>query len=90
MRVVAAKEITRRLRLEGASGDRTVRVHATTDAAEAGACDLVILATKAMHVTDAALSIRKFLLKDETPVLSIQNGLGGPQDAAVLGDDVPA
>src|SRR3954468_21857963 len=74
------------LRVEGASGDRTVRIHATTDAREAGTCDLVILATKAMQVREAALSIEPSLLKSETPVLSIQNGLGGPDSAAdVLG-----
>jgi 2-dehydropantoate 2-reductase len=74
------------LRLEGASGDRTVRIRATTEAKDAGPSDLVILATKAMQVRDAAVSIQKYLLEDETPVLSIQNGLGGPDTAAsVLG-----
>jgi 2-dehydropantoate 2-reductase len=73
------------LRLEGASGDRTVRVHATTDAAEAGPCDLAILATKSMHVEAAAQSMKPLLGKD-TVVLSIQNGLGGPDTAArILG-----
>jgi len=73
------------LRLEGASGDRTVRLHATTQAAEAGPCDLVIIATKAMHVEPAAESVRA-LLGPDTLVLSIQNGLGGPDTAArVLG-----
>jgi len=73
------------LRLEGASGDRTVELHASTNAAEAGPCDLVIIATKAMHVEQAAQSARP-LLKDDTVVLSIQNGLGGPDTAArVLG-----
>ncbi len=73
------------LRVEGASGDRTVKINATTDAGEAGVCDLVILATKAMHVAEAAESA-KALLGPETPVLSIQNGLGGPDSAAeVLG-----
>ncbi len=73
------------LRLEGASGDRTVRVNATTNAADAGPCDLVILATKAMHVEKAAQSMRP-LLRPDTVVLSIQNGLGGPETAArVLG-----
>jgi 2-dehydropantoate 2-reductase len=73
------------LRLEGKSGDRTVKVNATTDTKEAGPCDLVILATKAMHVEEAAKKI-DVLLKKETPVLSIQNGLGGPDSAAsVLG-----
>jgi 2-dehydropantoate 2-reductase len=75
------------LRLEGASGDRTVKVHATTEAKEAGPCDLVVLATKAMHVSQAASSC-KALLKSDTPVLSIQNGLGGPETAAsILGKD---
>ncbi|HEX6265985.1 MAG TPA: 2-dehydropantoate 2-reductase [Burkholderiales bacterium] len=75
------------LRLEGASGDRTVKVNATTDAKDAGPCDLVVLATKAMHVASAAESIKP-LLKNETPVLSIQNGLGGPDTAAsVLGKE---
>lgn len=71
------------LRLEGKSGDRTVKVHATTDTKEAGACDLVVLATKAMHVAQAAESIKPLLGKD-TPVLSIQNGLGGPGTAAEI------
>jgi 2-dehydropantoate 2-reductase len=73
------------LLLEGASGDRTVRLNATTQAAEAGPCDLVIIATKAMHVEAAAESVRA-LLGPDTLVLSIQNGLGGPDTAArVLG-----
>ena len=33
------------LRVEGASGDRTVKLNATADARAAGPCDLVILAT---------------------------------------------
>ena len=73
------------LRVEGASGDRTVRVPATTNAEDAGRCDLVIIATKAMHVEQAALASR-CLLRPDTLVLSIQNGLGGPDTAArVLG-----
>jgi len=75
------------LRVEGASGDRTVRLHATTDAREAGPCDLVIIATKTMHVAQAA-EAAKPLLGPQTVVLSIQNGLGGPDTAAgVLGRD---
>jgi 2-dehydropantoate 2-reductase len=72
------------LRLEGASGDRTVRLHATTDAKEVGPCDLVIIATKVMHVAQAAEATKALLGKDT--LLSIQNGLGGPDTAArVLG-----
>ena len=75
------------LRLEGASGDRTVRVNATGDARDAGPCELVIIATKAMHVAAAAESA-KALLDSDTVVLSIQNGLGGPDTAAsVLGKE---
>jgi 2-dehydropantoate 2-reductase len=75
------------LRVEGASGDRTVRVNATTNPAEAGACDLVVLATKAMHVAAAAESLKP-LLGPSTAVLSIQNGLGGPDTAAsILGKE---
>jgi 2-dehydropantoate 2-reductase len=73
------------LRVEGASGDRTVRLHATTDAKEVGPCDLVIIATKVMHVAQAAEATKALLGKD-TLVLSIQNGLGGPDTTArVLG-----
>ncbi|MFL4978586.1 MAG: ketopantoate reductase family protein, partial [Xanthobacteraceae bacterium] len=48
---------SRGLRVEGASGERTVRLNATTDPREAGPCDLVVLATKAMHVAAAAASL---------------------------------
>jgi 2-dehydropantoate 2-reductase len=71
------------LRVEGASGDRTVRIHATTEPREAGPCDLVVLATKAMHVSEAAEALKP-LLGAQTPVLSIQNGLGGPDAAASI------
>jgi len=75
------------LRVEGASGDRTVRIDASTDPAEPGEAELVVLATKAMDVTAAAQAARP-LVGPETLVLSIQNGLGGPDAAAaVLGDD---
>ena len=75
------------LRVEGASGDRTVRLHASTNAADAGVCDLVIVATKALDVEAAAESIRP-LLGPDTVVLPIQNGLGGPDRiAAVVGEE---
>jgi 2-dehydropantoate 2-reductase len=75
------------LRVEGASGDRTVKLNATTDPRDAGPCDLVVLATKAMHVSQAAQALEP-LLGPQTPVLSIQNGLGGPDTAAsILGKE---
>ena len=42
------------LRVEGASGDRTVKVRATTDPNDVGPCDLVVVATKADGVGSAA------------------------------------
>ena len=77
----------RGLRVEGASGDRVVQIRATTDPTEAGEVDLVILATKAMDVEAAAGAARP-LVGADTLVLSIQNGLGGPDIAArMLGED---
>ena len=66
------------LRVEGASGDRTVRLGATTDASEPGPCDLVVIATKAAGVASAAASIKP-LLHGDTLVLTIQNGLGAAE-----------
>ena len=63
------------LRLEGASGDRTVRLNATTSAADAGECDLVIVATKADGVASAARSAAE-IAGDDSVILTIQNGLG--------------
>lgn len=75
----------RGLRLEGISGDRTVRIRATTDAADVGTTDLVIIATKIIHVEPAATAARA-LIGPDTVVLSIQNGLGGPDiSARILG-----
>jgi 2-dehydropantoate 2-reductase len=76
---------TKGLHLEGASGDRTVKVNATMTASDAGVCDLVIIATKARDVETAARAAKP-LLGPQTLVLSIQNGLGGPDvTASVLG-----
>ena len=75
------------LRVEGASGDRTVRVRAATDASELGTVDLVVLATKAYDVESAARASIP-LVAAETLVLTIQNGLGSADRvAAILGED---
>ena len=75
------------LRLEGASGDRRVAIGATTDAAAVGPCDLVVIATKAPQVEAAAAAARA-LLGPETPVLTIQNGLGSAEKVArILGGE---
>src|SRR6266478_4843618 len=78
---------SRGLRCEGASGDRTVRIHASTTTAGIGPCDLVIIATKSFDVEAAAHSCLP-LLGLETIVQTIQNGLGSPEIAApILGAD---
>jgi 2-dehydropantoate 2-reductase len=76
----------RGLRVEGASGDRTVRIGATTNPDEAGPVDLVVVATKSMHAQVAARSLGP-LLGADTTVLTIQNGLGA---ADVVADVVGA
>jgi len=70
------------LRVEGASGDRVVRaIHATSNAADAGACDLYVLATKASGVGPAAKNIAP-LMGPESMVITIQNGLGAGERIA--------
>ncbi len=75
------------LSIAGASGERTVRVGATTSPAEVGEVDLIVIATKAMDVREAALAARP-LVGSTTVVLPIQNGLGSTEVAAeVFGSD---
>ncbi len=70
------------LRVEGASGDRTVSsLHATTSLAEAGACDLYIIATKADGVGAAAQAIAG-VMRPDSLILTIQNGLGAGERIA--------
>ncbi|WP_322050191.1 ketopantoate reductase family protein [Paraburkholderia bannensis] len=75
------------LRVEGASGDRTVPIHASTTTAGIGVCDLVIIATKAFDVEAAARSCEQ-LLGPNSVVQTIQNGLGSAEKAAaILGEN---
>ncbi|MFQ5567422.1 MAG: ketopantoate reductase family protein, partial [Paracoccaceae bacterium] len=77
----------RGLRLEGKSGDRTVRLNATTEAGDVGEADLVIIATKADAVEAAARAVAP-ILRADTPVLAIQNGLGSAERVAgILGPE---
>ena len=69
------------LRVEGASGDRTVRMNATTNPAEVKDADLVIIATKADGVEAAAKAALTIARKD-APILTIQNGLGSADKVA--------
>jgi len=81
------------LRLEGISGDRRITtIHAATDLAAAGMCDLYVIATKASGVGDAARAVAS-VMRSDSLVLTIQNGLGAaeriaahmPMDNVLLG-----
>lgn len=73
---------TNGLRVEGASGDRTVRSIKTANSiTDAGPCDLYIIATKASGVGEAAQSISK-IMNEGALVLTIQNGLGAGERIA--------
>jgi 2-dehydropantoate 2-reductase len=75
------------LRVSGASGDRVVRLDASTDARDAAPADLVIIATKASGVEAAAKAAREILSPDGI-VLTIQNGLGSAEKvAAIIGEE---
>jgi 2-dehydropantoate 2-reductase len=64
------------LRVEGASGDRTVTtLRATTNINDVGKCDLCLIATKAAGVGPAAQAAAPVIGRDAL-VLTIQNGLG--------------
>lgn len=70
------------LRVEGASGDRTVNsVKAVTSLDTAPACDVYIIATKADGVAEAAMGISRHM-PDHALVLTIQNGLGAGERIA--------
>jgi 2-dehydropantoate 2-reductase len=66
------------LHVSGASGERTVRTSATTSPAEAGPCELLVLATKMRDLEAAARSIAP-MRGPNTTVLAIQNGLGNQE-----------
>jgi len=75
------------LRVEGASGDRTVRMNATTVPSDVKDADLVIIATKDDGVTAAAKAALQ-IAKSGAPILTIQNGLGSADKVAeIVGSD---
>ena len=80
------------LTLTGFTGDRTVAMSASTSAADAGECDMYVIATKAAGAGAAASAIQPFV-RPNTDVVTIQNGLGAadritehlPSSAVVVG-----
>jgi 2-dehydropantoate 2-reductase len=73
----------RGLRVEGASGDRTVRLTASADAKGLSGVDLVIIATKDDGVAAAARTALA-IAKPDAPILTIQNGLGSADKVAEI------
>ncbi|MGH9780128.1 MAG: ketopantoate reductase family protein, partial [Candidatus Acidiferrales bacterium] len=67
----------RGLRLSGAA-DFTVRLHATTNPAEAPACRFGIVATKSIH-TRTAIAQAARIFDDSSAVCSVQNGVGNEE-----------
>jgi len=63
------------LLVDSAEGSRHIKVRATTDAADVGPVDLVVVLVKSFH-TDAAMRSALGLIGSDTVVLSLQNGLG--------------
>jgi 2-dehydropantoate 2-reductase len=69
------------LRVEGKSGDRTVRIKAVTDPSGVKDADIVIIATKDDGAAEAARTALK-IAKADAPILTIQNGLGSADKVA--------
>ena len=75
------------LRVEGASGDRTIRMPASTDIQDAEPADHIIIATKYDGVADAARKAMT-MLRDDTDLVTVQNGLGSADIVAgIVGGD---
>ena len=75
----------RGLHIKGVSGDRVVRVRATTKHAEVGVVDLVLFQVKS-YATEKAIRDALPMIGERTVVLTLQNGLGNVEKiAAVVG-----
>jgi 2-dehydropantoate 2-reductase len=69
-------------RLEGLSAGSAAKIPVTAEAASIGECELVLVCVKAYDTRAAAASLGP-LLGPETPVVTLQNGLG---NAEILAD----
>jgi len=63
------------LKLEGVSGDRTLRPEIVADPAEAGTVDLALVLVKAYDTSEAVGAVDKILAPNGV-VLTLQNGIG--------------
>lgn len=71
----AEKINTQGLFIEGLSGKWQVKPKASCDVQKIGTCDLIIIATKA-YDTKSAIQQAKPIIKENTHVLTLQNGIG--------------
>jgi 2-dehydropantoate 2-reductase len=71
----------RGLRVRADDGEFTVRVAASDDPAEIGPCDAVLFCVKS-YDTDQAAALLEPLLKPETGVVSLQNGVDNEEKIA--------
>lgn len=77
---VTAIHRQRGVRIEDSRGERVIEVYATLDHRFVERMDLVILAVKAYDTREALQGIHR-MLQPETPVLTLQNGLGNIEAA---------
>ncbi len=75
----------RGLRVRSVNGDFDVRVEATDDPSEIGACDVVLFCVKS-YDTENAAALLPPLLREDTAVVSLQNGVDNEEKlAAAIG-----
>ena len=75
IRSAGAKIKEEGIKVEGIGGNWQAKVNSASDAKEIGAQDLVIVAVKAYDTKEAIANIKP-LLKEDTFILTLQNGLG--------------
>lgn len=66
------------IKIEGISGQFVVKLNATANPKDIGACDLVMICVKSYSTEEACKDIRQ-LVSDTTAVLTLQNGIGNVQ-----------
>ena len=71
------------LKLTEKSETRVIKVKATTDVQAVAQADLIVLLVKSYQTADTLKQVQSFIRKD-TPVLSLQNGLGNEEKIAEI------
>lgn len=66
------------IRIEGVSGNHTIKIDVTADTKDIGPADLVIICVKSYSTEDVCKEI-KDLVAENTSVLTLQNGIGNVQ-----------